>query len=149
MVLQQKRQRAFNAHSPGGGGSGLVQYVFRSPARPPAWVPHAGAPVRRAAKRKTLYIIARGGISGLVALRPAAEGVAFPRSCDLALALEAAAEMPPGPCNSSLPEQTSDRERSAPFSGAASGGERSGYSTPLSGWLSNGSPSSRYSSSTA
>jgi hypothetical protein len=28
---------AFNAHSPGGGGSGLVQPVFRSPARiPPA-----------------------------------------------------------------------------------------------------------------
>src|ERR1700677_2262305 len=29
----------FNAHSRGGGGSGLVQSVFRSPARPPAWVP--------------------------------------------------------------------------------------------------------------
>src|ERR1700674_1244406 len=28
--------RPFNAHSPGAGGSGLVQYVFRSPARNPA-----------------------------------------------------------------------------------------------------------------
>src|SRR5208283_5632462 len=26
----------FNAHSRGGGGGGLVQYVFRSPARKPA-----------------------------------------------------------------------------------------------------------------
>ena len=51
-----KGPAAFNAHSPGGGGSGLVQSVFRSPARP-----HPGAPaerlVPRAAKRKTLYII--------------------------------------------------------------------------------------------
>jgi hypothetical protein len=31
-----KRPGAFNAHSPGDGGSGLVQPVFRSPARIPA-----------------------------------------------------------------------------------------------------------------
>src|ERR1700674_909097 len=29
------RPRPFNAHSPGAGGNGLVQYVFRSPARNP------------------------------------------------------------------------------------------------------------------
>jgi len=29
----------FNAHSTGGGGSDLVQSAFRSPARPPTWVP--------------------------------------------------------------------------------------------------------------
>src|ERR1700719_2770087 len=31
-----KRPGAFNAHNPGDGGSGLVQPVFRSPARTPS-----------------------------------------------------------------------------------------------------------------
>jgi hypothetical protein len=30
-----RKPAVFNAHSPGGGGSGLVQPVFRSPARAP------------------------------------------------------------------------------------------------------------------
>ena len=53
------RSAAFNAHSPGGGGSGLAQHVFRSPARIPATESQTGRPVRRAAKRKTLYVIIR------------------------------------------------------------------------------------------
>jgi hypothetical protein len=49
---------AFNAHNPGDGGSGLVQPVFRSPARIPA-AESTQRTVRRAAKRKTLYVIMR------------------------------------------------------------------------------------------
>src|ERR1700722_3009119 len=48
---------AFNTHSPGGGGAGLRQHVFRSPARIPATESRTARPVRRAAKRKTLYVI--------------------------------------------------------------------------------------------
>src|SRR6202140_3467731 len=51
-----KRPGAFNAHNPGDGGSGLVQPVFRSPARIPA-AESTQRTVRRAAKRKTLYVI--------------------------------------------------------------------------------------------
>lgn len=45
-----KKPAAVNAHSPGGGPSGLVQSAFRSPARSPAWVPtgKACAPRRQA-----------------------------------------------------------------------------------------------------
>jgi hypothetical protein len=50
---------AFNTHSPGGGGSGLVQHIFRLPARIPALEILGEKPVRRAAKRKTLFIITR------------------------------------------------------------------------------------------
>ena len=39
-----KDPAAFNAHSPGGGGSGLVQHVFRSPARIPTAEPPRGGP---------------------------------------------------------------------------------------------------------
>src|ERR1700680_3518744 len=53
---------AFNTHSPGGGGSGLAQHVFRSPARIPATESRTARPLRRAAKRKTLYVIARDPI---------------------------------------------------------------------------------------
>jgi hypothetical protein len=52
----------FNTHSPGGGGSGLAQHVFRSPARIPATESRKGPPVRRAAKR-TLYVV-------IVSVRP-------------------------------------------------------------------------------
>ena len=51
-----KDAAAFNTHSLGGGGSGLAQHVFRSPARIQPRSPEWG-PVRRAAKRKTLYVI--------------------------------------------------------------------------------------------
>jgi hypothetical protein len=51
-----KSPGAFNAHNPGDGGSGLVQPVFRSPARIPA-AESTQRTVRRAAKRKTLYVI--------------------------------------------------------------------------------------------
>ena len=54
-----KDAAAFNAHSPGGGGSGLAQHVFRSPARIPATESRTDGSVRRAAKRKTLYVIMR------------------------------------------------------------------------------------------
>ena len=57
---------AFNAHNPGDGGSGLVQPVFRSPARiPSAESTRKGlcdAPPsekRYTFKRKTLYVIMR------------------------------------------------------------------------------------------
>src|ERR1700724_2872808 len=56
-----KDAAAFNTHSPGGGGSGLAQHVFRSPARIPATESRTGRPVHRAAKRKTLYVIIRPG----------------------------------------------------------------------------------------
>jgi hypothetical protein len=36
VVASAKDAAAFNTHSPGGGGSGLAQQVFRSPARIPA-----------------------------------------------------------------------------------------------------------------
>src|SRR3954454_24073491 len=36
VVVTAKDAAAFNTHSPGGGGSGLAQQVFRSPARIPA-----------------------------------------------------------------------------------------------------------------
>src|SRR3954453_22912821 len=36
LVASAKDVAAFNTHSPGGGGSGLAQQVFRSPARIPA-----------------------------------------------------------------------------------------------------------------
>ena len=49
---------AFNAHSRCDRGSGLVQHVFRLPARPPPVCVHP-AIVRRAANRKTLYVIIR------------------------------------------------------------------------------------------
>jgi FMN phosphatase YigB (HAD superfamily) len=53
-----KRPGAFNAHNPADGGSGLVQPVFRSPARIAA-AESTQRTVRRAAKRKTLYVIMR------------------------------------------------------------------------------------------
>jgi hypothetical protein len=56
-----KDATAFNTHSPGGGGSGLAQHVFRSPARIPATESRTARRVRRAAKRKTLYDIAPMG----------------------------------------------------------------------------------------
>jgi hypothetical protein len=52
-----KDAAAFNTHSQGGGGSGLAQHVFRSPARIPATGSRTARSMRRAAKRKTLYII--------------------------------------------------------------------------------------------
>ena len=54
-----KDATASKTHSPGGGGSGLAQHVFHSPARIPATESSTGRPVRRAAKRKTLYVIIR------------------------------------------------------------------------------------------
>src|SRR6266436_3176782 len=54
---------AFNAHSPGDGGSGLVQPVFRSPARIPAAettrkdLCAAPPSEKRYTLRKTLYVI--------------------------------------------------------------------------------------------
>ena len=51
-----KSPGAFNAHNPGEGGGGLVQPVFRSPARIPA-AKSTQRTVRRAAKRKTLYVL--------------------------------------------------------------------------------------------
>src|SRR5580765_3153231 len=54
----------FNAHNPDGGRSGLVQHVLRSPARIPAIGISVQGSVRRAGKRKTLYVIIRkiGGV---------------------------------------------------------------------------------------
>ena len=49
----------FNAHNPDGGRSGLVQHVLRSPARIPAIGISVQGSVRRAGKRKTLYVIIR------------------------------------------------------------------------------------------
>ena len=46
----------FNAHNPDGGRSGLVQHVLRSPARIPAIGISVQGSVRRAGKRKTLYV---------------------------------------------------------------------------------------------
>src|SRR6266404_6308789 len=64
-----KRPGAFNAHNPGDGGSGLVQPVFRSPARiPSAESTRKGlcaAPPsekRYTFKRKTLYVQAKNAI---------------------------------------------------------------------------------------
>jgi hypothetical protein len=48
---------AFNAHSPGSGGSGFSPYVFRSPPRIPTLGPSPERSARRTAKRKTLYIL--------------------------------------------------------------------------------------------
>ena len=48
---------AFNAHKLRAGAGGLVQHVFRLPARMPIAEPPSGRPVRRAAKRKTLSVI--------------------------------------------------------------------------------------------
>jgi hypothetical protein len=57
---------AIKTHSPGRGGSGLAQHVFRSPARIPAtepqWEGLCAAPPsekRSTFKRKTLYVIMR------------------------------------------------------------------------------------------
>src|ERR1700731_1155756 len=52
--------RLFNAHNPGDGGSGLVQPVFRSPARIPAAesTPEDCAP-RRQAKNAIRYQISK------------------------------------------------------------------------------------------
>ena len=69
-TAHRKRSAAFNAHSPGGRGSALAQHVFRSPARIPETDSQTGRPVRRAAKRKTLFVIARGGISWAEFARP-------------------------------------------------------------------------------
>ena len=52
-----KGAEAFNPHSPDAGGSGLAQHVLRSPARTPSKESRTGGPLRRAAKRKTLYVI--------------------------------------------------------------------------------------------
>ena len=49
----------FNAHNPDGGRSGLVQHVLRSPARIPAIGISVQGSLRRAGKRKTLYVIRR------------------------------------------------------------------------------------------
>jgi hypothetical protein len=42
----------------------IAQHVFRSPARIPAAEPLADRPRRRAAKRKTLYVIIRENHAG-------------------------------------------------------------------------------------
>ena len=72
-----KDAAAFNTHSPGGGRSGLAQHVFRSPARIQATESRTGRPVRRPAKRKTLYVIACKAIFRL------AIGVVSSESCDM------------------------------------------------------------------
>src|SRR6202030_4854033 len=61
-----KRPGAFNAHNPGDGGSGLVQPVFRSPARIPAAesTPEDCAP-RRQAKNSIRYRLGRSGAADL------------------------------------------------------------------------------------
>jgi hypothetical protein len=56
---RERDPRPFNAHSPDGRGSGLVQHVLRSPARIPAIGISVEGSVRRAGKRKTLYVIMR------------------------------------------------------------------------------------------
>ena len=48
---------AFNAHKLRAGAGGLVQHVFRLPARMPIAEPPSMRHVRRAAKRKTLSVI--------------------------------------------------------------------------------------------
>jgi hypothetical protein len=80
-----KRPGAFNAHNPGDGGSGLVQPVFRSPARIPA-AESTQRTVRRAAKRKTLYVIMRenrNARAGCADLMVTANVILEFRLCDL------------------------------------------------------------------
>jgi hypothetical protein len=55
-IITTLSRLAFNAHSPG-GGSGLAQPVFRSPARIPPPEPSWGGRCAAPSKRKTLDVI--------------------------------------------------------------------------------------------
>ena len=56
----------FNAHSLGDGGTGLVQSVFRSPARPPPWVPQGKprAPRRQVKNALDYHVLIRDFLNG-------------------------------------------------------------------------------------